>query len=608
MRLAAEGRTRIALFGAGRHTKPIVRQPWARFGIEVVVVFDDSPGSPAIGGVPVVTPDQWLCDRQCAVRFDALVVSSAVYELEMGRRAMDVLGPALEKNGVPIVSPYTGPTLDYSVPTVIERLVASGIAEEDARWLAANRDERHDATLQMIAPERTEFHLRRYELAADILGSLDSRAVADIACGVGYGARMLTGQGNAEQYTGVDLDLRATEYAERYHRVGKHVEFVNRPGHDTEIEGESVDLVSSFETIEHVEQTQALLREFSRVLKPGGTLVISTPNALGPTPYHVHDFGFVDFERALSGWFQIDRWYGQLPVDEVFDPSLPPGIFELDLPAARASEPDRHGRKPHALIAVCSNSCKGDAGYGVRRIETRHGPILLQCPNELARWRADTFLSKEPETLDWIDDFEDGDVFWDIGANIGLYSLYAAAGGRAKHVLSFEPSPWNAALLSEHIRINGYSDRVGVYTLALAEATCPDTLFMRNTETASAGSSLGEPVGEFGERFDPIFRQAALGVRIDDFVAWGAPAPTMMKIDVDGTEERVLAGAAATLASKELRSVSIELDDSRADLIERVTNLLSAAGLGLVTKLHAGEFAVGRNASIYNYRFDRLGR
>ena len=606
MHLAAEGCTRIALFGAGRHTKPIVRQPWARFGIEVVVVFDDSPSASAIGGVPILAPDQWLSERQGDIRFDALVVSSAVYEREMGRRAQSVLGLTLAEHSVPIVLPYSGPGMDYGERTVIDSLVASGVAKPDAEWLFANRDERHDATLPMIPPDRTEFHLRRYELAADILKTLPARAAADIACGVGYGARMLCLQGNAERYTGVDLDHAATEYAKRYHSVGANVEFVNRSGCDTGIEGSTIDLVASFETIEHIEQTDALLREFSRVLKPGGTLVVSTPNALGPTPYHVHDFTFVAFENVLSKWFKVERWYGQLPVDEVFDPSLPPGVFELDTPAARASEPDRFGRKPHALIAVCRNSNLSNPENGIRRIETCHGPILLHCPNDLAEWRADTFLSKEPETLAWIDDFEEGDVFWDIGANVGLYSLYAAAAGRAQHILAFEPSPWNAALLSEHVRINGCSERVGVYTLALADTTSPDTLFMRNTETASAGSSFSEPVGEFGETFKPAYRQAALGVRIDDLVQWGAPAPTRLKVDVDGTEERVLAGATATLARSELRSVSMELDASRTDLVDRVSGLLSAAGLGLVSKLHAADFAVGRNASIYNFRFDRV--
>ena len=52
--------------------------------------------------------------------------------------------------------------------------------------------------------------------------------------------------------------------------------------------------------------------------------------------------------------------------------------------------------------------------------------ISFFTPNELIKWRVDTILDKEPETIQWIDEFEDNSIFWDIGSNIGLYSIYAA--------------------------------------------------------------------------------------------------------------------------------------------------------------------------------------
>jgi hypothetical protein len=60
--------------------------------------------------------------------------------------------------------------------------------------------------------------------------------------------------------------------------------------------------------------------------------------------------------------------------------------------------------------------------------EIEYHSILLKftTPNILTKWRVRTFASKEPETLNWIDQFKDESIFWDVGANIGLYSIYSA--------------------------------------------------------------------------------------------------------------------------------------------------------------------------------------
>ena len=68
-----------------------------------------------------------------------------------------------------------------------------------------------------------------------------------------------------------------------------------------------------------------------------------------------------------------------------------------------------------------------------------HGGVSkLAVPNWLAGWRVDTFSSKEPETLEWIDSLPEGSVLWDVGANVGLYSVYAAKKRRCR-VWAFEP-------------------------------------------------------------------------------------------------------------------------------------------------------------------------
>ena len=73
--------------------------------------------------------------------------------------------------------------------------------------------------------------------------------------------------------------------------------------------------------------------------------------------------------------------------------------------------------------------------------KTDFGTIKFFCLGKTPEWRARTLLTKEPETIEWINTFSDKDVFWDIGANVGVYTLYAALRNIA--VLSFEPSPSN---------------------------------------------------------------------------------------------------------------------------------------------------------------------
>ena len=54
---------------------------------------------------------------------------------------------------------------------------------------------------------------------------------------------------------------------------------------------------------------------------------------------------------------------------------------------------------------------------------------IFSCPNSLIQWRAETFFTKEPETIEWINTFKSDETLFDVGANIGLYSIYAAQRG-----------------------------------------------------------------------------------------------------------------------------------------------------------------------------------
>ena len=95
--------------------------------------------------------------------------------------------------------------------------------------------------------------------------------------------------------------------------------------------------------------------------------------------------------------------------------------------------------------------------------------IKFFVPNQLLEWRVDTYFSKEPETLEWIDSFQEKEnlIFWDIGANIGLYSIYNSLKHPKSTTIAFEPSSSNLRVLTRNISINNLEKNIKVVPIPL---------------------------------------------------------------------------------------------------------------------------------------------
>ena len=174
--------------------------------------------------------------------------------------------------------------------------------------------------------------------------------------------------------------------------------------------------------------------------------------------------------------------------------------------------------------------------------------------------------SKEPYTVEWIEGwFKPGDVFYDIGANIGAYSLivFKFLGGQTK-IYAFEPGFVAFPQLCRNIYLNGGGKSIVPLQIALAHETSIAKFNYQNLVSGGALHSLGAAVDYLGRDFEPVLSLDALSYRLDDFVEqFGLQTPNHIKVDVDGTEYQVLQGSEKILGRPKLRSVLVEVHQER---------------------------------------------
>ena len=230
------------------------------------------------------------------------------------------------------------------------------------------------------------------------------------------------------------------------------------------------------------------------------------------------------------------------------------------------------------------------------RVPTGRGDMFVFCPSARALHDPQGFGKDEPETISWIDQhIEPGETLWDIGANIGLYTLYAALHPQVT-VLAFEPSASSFATLVRNLELNTMGDRVAAYCLAFSDTTKLDALHMANTESGHSMHAFGQTETVEGP-VDTHFSQAVMGFSVDGFRDhFGLSAPDHIKLDVDSIEIKILKGAAKTLPH--VRTVMVETyGTDRPDGSNEIADLLDTAGFRLSDATPPGQ---GRNQLFLN--------
>jgi FkbM family methyltransferase len=210
-------------------------------------------------------------------------------------------------------------------------------------------------------------------------------------------------------------------------------------------------------------------------------------------------------------------------------------------------------------------------------VETPKGKLSFVLLGKTSAGRAMSVLTKQPATIEWIDGFQPGSVFWDVGANVGVFSLYAALGTDTK-VVAFEPAAVNYFLLAANCEANNLFTRVDCLLVGVGKDRAIDRLEVSQFRSGRSFSFRGKDSESFAAR------QASVVLSIDQLVEdYGLACPNYIKIDAPGASEAIVAGASRTLRRPDVRQIHLEVrEQSKGG--PRIIEMLKQTGFAATRK------------------------
>ena len=154
----------------------------------------------------------------------------------------------------------------------------------------AHHDEANNVTYQ-----RCQY---AYEFARPLIAG---KKVLDVGCGLAYGTALMAGA--ASSITGIDYDGETVEDNRKRYNDISNLDFKHSVIPPLPFADQSYDVITAFQFIEHIQPRKEFIKECLRVLKPGGTLLVTTPNvkmSLARNPFHVHEYTFDEMKNEVS--------------------------------------------------------------------------------------------------------------------------------------------------------------------------------------------------------------------------------------------------------------------------------------------------------------------
>lgn len=248
-----------------------------------------------------------------------------------------------------------------------------------------------------------------------------------------------------------------------------------------------------------------------------------------------------------------------------------------------------------------------------KKIVFADGELKFYVGTELELYRVETLLEKEPETIAWISDWSKKSnelIFFDIGANIGIFSLFASHKSMSTKVFCFEPVSDNFAALVRNIKLNNFNN-IFPFNLGLGRDSKLTSLFLNDLRVGNSGAQLNRALNDKGELFPPARVETVLSFTLDSLInEFGFPVPDYVKIDVDGLEHWILQGMIKTLANDKLKSILVEFNNIQE--LNAWKKTLKSLGFKLDSNFdnvygHSRFRRMKNNSSAINCIFSRYG-
>ena len=233
------------------------------------------------------------------------------------------------------------------------------------------------------------------------------------------------------------------------------------------------------------------------------------------------------------------------------------------------------------IVAKFLDFYSGNLHLSLNILNTNSNIVLDVNSGPEVRYRI-TSVKREKTTMDWLEKLDKDKTLFDIGANVGCYSLIAAKEFNIKKIHAFEPFPINYSKCIQNVIKNNLSDKISVYNFAIDSENKIQTLFhtneYKNLQSGSSGHQIGKPVDENGIIFESDLEFLVNTYSIDNLQTISKiSSPSYIKIDVDGRELEILKGAKETLSSGNVKSIMIEMNLKQKDIID----LLSQYGFSI---------------------------
>ena len=203
--------------------------------------------------------------------------------------------------------------------------------------------------------------------------------------------------------------------------------------------------------------------------------------------------------------------------------------------------------------------------------------LIFRTPNWITTYRAKTLETKEPETIAWINSFKPNSIFYDVGANVGIFSCYAAFKNKCE-VFAFEPSPPNLEMLISNITLNNLSERICIIPFGLSELTKQARIYYSRNSFSWGGAhnSVDLKINQRGETLKDTIDIKTISYNLDDLIRLlKLPSPRYLKIDVDGIENVILRGCQE--AFKTIESILVENDSQNRNSESEIHSILKKA-------------------------------